>query len=333
MTGDENTAAIRGGEWAAVDEAAVPFRLSADESFTVEGWFSTKIQSKPAILVGNRGKSGETNTGWMVYLLPPPRPDEEGSLGFRLEGTGTTTEALLKSKDIISEDANHFAAIWDATAVNLQTGKLKIYLNGQVAESPNIPHTQIMAQEGNSFRLGTNFRGTLDEFRFTARALKPAQFLLKGGGATKAPQRAVLMPTSNHSPGEWLYTTSEPSKNWNSNTFNDRSWKKAQSGFGAGMGDPNTEWKTEKIWLRRTFELPNPVPPKIQLRALHDDDAKVFLNGVLAAELPGAISDYKLFNISAESQRALKPGPNIIAIVCTQKTGAQYIDTGIEAVK
>jgi hypothetical protein len=65
----------------------------------------------------------------------------------------------------------------------------------------------------------------------------------------------------------------------------------------------------------------------------HDEDADVYLNGVLAATVAGFTTAYEETPIRPEARAALKPGKNLIAIHCTQTTGGQYIDAGIVEIK
>ena len=67
----------------------------------------------------------------------------------------------------------------------------------------------------------------------------------------------------------------------------------------------------------------------IRLQVFHDEDVEVYLNGVLALNLPGFVIDYDEFEISKEAARALQPGRNIIAVHCHQTTGGQGVDVGI----
>jgi hypothetical protein len=56
---------------------------------------------------------------------------------------------------------------------------------------------------------------------------------------------------------------------------------------------------------------------------------KVYLNGVLAAELPGFIEHYEQFDLRPEAVATLKPGVNTLAVHCHQTTGGQYVDVGL----
>ena len=71
------------------------------------------------------------------------------------------------------------------------------------------------------------------------------------------------------------------------------------------------------------------VPSTLQLRVFHDDDAEVYVNGVLAATLPGANSSYAYVPLSAEARAALRPGRVVIAVHAHQTRGGQFIDVGL----
>jgi hypothetical protein len=90
-----------------------------------------------------------------------------------------------------------------------------------------------------------------------------------------------------------------------------------------------TVWNTSDIWLRRSFDLAAPLPPRAALRLHHDEAAQVYLNGVLVLSRGGYTTDYEAEEIDA---RVLRAGPNAIAIHCHQTTGGQYIDAGLDAV-
>ena len=67
----------------------------------------------------------------------------------------------------------------------------------------------------------------------------------------------------------------------------------------------------------------------LKLEAYHDEDLRVYLNGVLTAELPGFIDHYEQYDLRLEAVAALLPGTNTLAVHCHQTTGGQYVDVGL----
>jgi hypothetical protein len=123
---------------------------------------------------------------------------------------------------------------------------------------------------------------------------------------------------------------------WIKPDFDDRPWKAGPGGFGTS-GTPGavvrTEWKTGDIWLRRAITLPDGPFTHLHLQVHHDDDAEIYLNGVLAAKLSGYTTDYQEVPLSEEARQALRPGGNVLAVHCKQTGGGQYIDVGLVALK
>jgi putative heme-binding domain-containing protein len=145
-------------------------------------------------------------------------------------------------------------------------------------------------------------------------------------------QTRVLVDTAESKPIEWRFTLAPPPATWMKSDFDDSHWTKAPAGFGT-QGTPGgtvrTEWRSNDIWLRRTFALEKSAGTALQLRLHHDEDADVFLNGVEAAKVPGYTTGYIDVAINPEAVHSLHSGTNVIAIHCRQTSGGQYIDAGI----
>jgi hypothetical protein len=156
------------------------------------------------------------------------------------------------------------------------------------------------------------------------------------GDFSRVPVLRTVIPSSQEKAQLWRYTLEKPDKDWYKPDFNDSGWKEGKGGFGL-KGTPGavigTVWKTNDIWVRREFTLPDKVPEHLLLWMHHDEDAEVYLNGELATRVKGYTTEYEEFAIAPEAQKALKPGKNVIAIYCKQTLGGQYIDAGLVAVE
>ena len=130
----------------------------------------------------------------------------------------------------------------------------------------------------------------------------------------------------------WRYTTQEPAADWMKPGFDDSAWQQGRGGFGAGNvhGSPiGTAWTTPDIWIRRVVELPAELPDNLCLRMHHDEDAEVYVNGLLAAKAKGHVTGHERFAIGAAGKAALRPGKNLLAAHCHQTRGGQFIDVDI----
>jgi hypothetical protein len=170
--------------------------------------------------------------------------------------------------------------------------------------------------------------------KWSARAQAP-----KGDWAPTPvlPAVVVIEPGSKPDGVIWQYTTTRPAEGWTKIGFNDRNWKSGPGGFGT-EGTPGaivrTRWDTPDIYLRREITIPADTDlASVQLYLHHDEDARVYLNGVLAAHTTGFTGDYDVIEMSPAARATLKPGKNTVAIHCRQTSGGQYIDLGLARLK
>jgi len=152
----------------------------------------------------------------------------------------------------------------------------------------------------------------------------------------KRPVVTEVVPTSKQEAITWRYTFDQPPADYTAENFDDSAWKQGEGVFGHSVaaGVPQrTQWSTDDIWLRRQFTMPDLPPGKLrtlQFSIYHDEDADVYLNGVLALHEPGYNSGYELFDIFPLAAQLLKPGSKItMAVHCHQTVGGQGIDVGL----
>ena len=144
----------------------------------------------------------------------------------------------------------------------------------------------------------------------------------------------VILKTAPLGGEIWKYTTNNPGSGWNTQAgFNDTSWKEGLSGFGQGIGCINTNWSSGSIYLRKMVNVPDmPLDErdKLTFNIFHDEDYEFYINGVLASQGTGYLTNYKTINITQAAKNAIKwGGENLFAIHVIQTVGAQYIDLGI----
>jgi len=162
-----------------------------------------------------------------------------------------------------------------------------------------------------------------------------AEKALDGGFGTRwiVGQQGQLVSTAETLDAEWRYTTQTPPNGWANPDFDDSTWQKGKAGFGtpdtpgAIVG---TRWDSGDIWMRREFTLSEAdLKQELQLRAHHDNEADIYLNGVRAANLEGFTSTYETIEIDDAARAALKVGKNVMVVHCHQAGGGQFIDAGI----
>lgn len=141
----------------------------------------------------------------------------------------------------------------------------------------------------------------------------------------------VLVPTAEMERVEWRYMTDDPGPGWVRTDFDDTGWRTGLAGFGR-EGTPGaiigTPWHTPDLWLRRRVSLGAPVKRAL-LRLHHDEDAELYLNGVLVGQWRDYTTAYRQEELPRRLLGVLRPGENVIALHCHQTVGGQYLDAGI----
>ncbi|MBP5791749.1 MAG: leucine-rich repeat protein, partial [Kiritimatiellae bacterium] len=142
----------------------------------------------------------------------------------------------------------------------------------------------------------------------------------------------ILVPRLDRDPKAWAYSF-ELQNGWEKPGYNDSKWKRAQGGFGHYVphwnrwGQINTEWPTQKLYLRKRFNWTGGNITRIVAHAFHDDRMKMYLNGMLIWSDPYCKFDWLPFDIPVQHfAKALKQGENVIAIEATNDKLGGYFD-------
>ncbi len=143
------------------------------------------------------------------------------------------------------------------------------------------------------------------------------------------PTLKEVIPTAQHDPQNWRYTTEAPPAEWTRAGFDDSQWQVGLAGFGNREAH-HTPWATSDIWIRRQWSIPPGDFKHLAFYVFHDDDVEIYLDGVLASKESGYIDHYDLLPVRPESMSLLKPGATVtICAHCHQIKNGQEIDVGL----
>lgn len=152
------------------------------------------------------------------------------------------------------------------------------------------------------------------------------------------PQIKEVVSTAPQAATSWRYTFEKPNGDWQNPGYDVTAWREGESGLGTANTPGTTVrtvWNTPDIWAHRNFTLTADAlrdKSKLQLLVFHDEDAEIYVNGVLAATLGGYNGGYDPFPMSEAARATLKEGNNVIAVHVHQTSGGQYIDVGLATV-
>jgi ABC-type glycerol-3-phosphate transport system permease component len=144
------------------------------------------------------------------------------------------------------------------------------------------------------------------------------------------PTTETLLPTSEEAKTTWRYTFEQPNDDWINADFDDSSWQEGTGGFGANTNaDIGTRWSTNELWLRSTFMLEDTFITNPYLRAFHDEDMEVYINGKLVSKLPYYTFEYVNVPLKQEDKSIFQKGINTISVHCKNSIQSQYCDVGL----
>jgi hypothetical protein len=112
-------------------------------------------------------------------------------------------------------------------------------------------------------------------------------------------------------------------------SYNDASWTSGKAPFGDNKSQVNTYWKSNDLWVRRTFNVDDNNFNKLALKIIHDDNINIYLNGNKIYDRVGWTNKYSFLPLHEQLSKYLVKGKNVIAIHIANTAGGQWLDFGI----
>ncbi|WP_242916437.1 glutaminase family protein [Pontibacter liquoris] len=139
----------------------------------------------------------------------------------------------------------------------------------------------------------------------------------------------TLLPSSEEETYGFQYTETAPAPGWMNPQYDDSSWKTGSAPIGDDPAKAKTRWKSEDIWVRRTFSFDQPDFEKLYLKLRHDDNVEVYLNGEQIYTRNGWNNEFEFIPLHQALVNNLKKGKNVLAIHCANTAGGQWLDAGL----
>lgn len=141
------------------------------------------------------------------------------------------------------------------------------------------------------------------------------------------PNYRSILHTSHEGSYEVQHTEEKPDGLWTTLGYDANSWKSGSAPIGDDEKQVKTLWKSNDIWVRRTFDVASPEQiNELFLKLHHDDNIEVFLNGKKVYTKAGWTNSFQYLPIN---KKDLKAGQNIIAIHLANTAGGRFLDFGL----
>jgi len=137
-----------------------------------------------------------------------------------------------------------------------------------------------------------------------------------------------ILPIAETQPYNCQFTETKPTGDWTAVDFDDTKWQTGKGMFGTKDVDPQSEWKSREIWIRRSFDLQQPNINELLLKIKYDDNVEIYLNGEKIFNA-GCCSANKEILLSKAIEQKLRKGKNVLAMYCENTGGQAYIDAGL----
>lgn len=147
------------------------------------------------------------------------------------------------------------------------------------------------------------------------------------GKEDKAPE--TVLPAGDETAYASKFIETAPAEGWMNASFDDSKWKAGTGGFSDDAKSGKTLWKSNDIWVRRTFTLDAIPERKMYLKIFHDDNVEVYLNGENIYSRKGWNNHTEYLELDKALRSKLVKGKNVLAIHVANTAGGQGLDFGI----
>ena len=148
-------------------------------------------------------------------------------------------------------------------------------------------------------------------------------------GNTEQDYNAVL-PSSEEKDYNFSYTEIAPAGDWKAADFSAGDWKTGAAPFGDVSQFAKTAWTSKNLWVRRSFDLADPMLKDLTLKLNHDDNIEVYLNGNLIYSHVGWTNNKFVYvPIEVAVIKSLKKENNVLAIHIANTAGGAWLDAGL----
>ena len=145
----------------------------------------------------------------------------------------------------------------------------------------------------------------------------------------ETPSFKMIVPTSDEKGYDVKYTETEPQGDWKAADYSADSWRSGSAPIGDDAKNVKTLWKSNNIWVRRTFEVANPSTiNELFLKINHDDNIDLYLNGKKIYSKEGWTNNFQYIALSNSDKGTVKAGKNVVAIHLKNTAGGRYLDFG-----
>ena len=130
------------------------------------------------------------------------------------------------------------------------------------------------------------------------------------------PESPTSSPTSQRHPATWRFTFAKPAAGWDQPDFDDQHLaaraRRLRDQRHSGCRDRHEleHAATSGSVAKSPYPLESTLA-RLQLLIYHDEDAEIYLDGVLAASETGYVTSYQPVEIPAMVQAKLKPGAKV----------------------